>query len=44
MRHLVNELGFSFLAIDEDDWLKILDAVLEQLAMDSVAEDQIAPA
>jgi len=35
MQRLVNDLGFSFLVIDEDDWLKILDAVLEQLEFET---------
>lgn len=34
MTRLANELGVSFLAVDEIDWLKIADAVLEQLEMD----------
>jgi hypothetical protein len=29
--YLVNELGFPFLVIDEDEWVKILDGVIEQL-------------
>jgi len=40
MQHLVNELGFPFLVIDERDWLKIVDAVLEQPEMEQHSEDQ----
>jgi hypothetical protein len=35
MKYLVNELGFSFLVIDEDDWLRILDAVFERVVLES---------
>jgi len=31
MQRILNELGFQFLLIDEDSWLLILDAVLEEL-------------
>jgi hypothetical protein len=40
MQLLVNELGFPFLIIDERDWLKIVDAVLEQLEMEQHSGDQ----
>jgi len=40
MQHLVNELGFSFLVLDECDWLKIADAVLEQLEVEQSPESQ----
>jgi hypothetical protein len=40
MRRLAAELGFSFLAVDETDWLKIADAVLEQLEIDQPAEEK----
>ena len=36
MTHLVNELGFPFLIVDEDEWVRILDGIIEQL---EVAED-----
>lgn len=38
MRHLVNELGFPLLVIDEGDWVKIVDAVVERLQLDEESE------
>jgi len=38
MRLLVNKLGFPFLVVDESDWLKIVDAVLEQLEIEQAIE------
>lgn len=31
MQRILNELGFQFLLVDEDSWLLILDAVLEEI-------------
>src|SRR5574341_158382 len=31
IRKLLNQLGFTFLAVEEEDWLRISDAVVEQL-------------
>jgi hypothetical protein len=42
MQRSVNELGFSCLAIDERDWLKIIDGVLEQLEMKQHGEDRLS--
>jgi hypothetical protein len=35
MQFMVNELGFSLLVIDESDWLKVLDAAMEQVELDT---------
>ena len=37
MQRLLNDLGFSFLVIDEAEWLKIVDATLEQIQFDNSA-------
>jgi len=34
MQKLVNQLGFSFLVMDQDEWVKVADCVVEQLALD----------
>ena len=38
LRHLVNELGFPLLVVDEGDWVKIVDAVVERLQLDRQGE------
>ncbi len=40
MRELLNELGFPLLVVDEGDWIKIVDAVLEQLEIGQAVGDQ----
>jgi len=37
MQRLLNDLGFSFLVVDETEWLKIVDATLEQLQFEPPA-------
>jgi hypothetical protein len=32
LRDLLNRLGFYLILVDEDDWIKIMDAVVEQLS------------
>jgi len=44
MRHLVNELGFPLLVVDEGEWLKIVDAVLEQLEVEQSVRAQVVQA
>jgi len=38
LRHLVNELGFPLLVVDEGDWVKIVDAVMEQFEVQGEVE------
>jgi hypothetical protein len=40
LRHLVNELGFPLLVVDEGDWVKIADAVVERLQVDEQGESR----
>lgn len=38
MQRLLNDLGFSFLVIDEGEWMKIVDTTLEQLQFETSAK------
>lgn len=37
LQELLNRMGFGFLVLDEEDWLRIMDSVLEQLQFNSSA-------
>ncbi|MFW6116634.1 MAG: hypothetical protein ACOC6F_02810 [bacterium] len=39
MKYLVNRLGFPLLVVDESDWVKIVDAVLEQSELNDHTEE-----
>jgi len=32
LQELLNRMGFAFLVVDKDEWLRILDTSLEQVA------------
>jgi hypothetical protein len=41
MKYLVNRLGFPLLVVDESDWLKIVDAVLERSELNDHTDEVV---